>query len=538
MQQDLLKEHEETEDDFVPLAAGLDYEKEIESDIEKEVEAVEPKQPEKKKREISGALKKKCIIAAASILGALILIYFGGVAYYNSHFFAGTLINGFKCSGMTVENARDSLINDIENYKFFLKERNNVYEEIAGKDIGLNLETIGSLEEVKANQNPWRWPFPGKEKYQRVNIIVTMDEAALDSKVEELNCVAEVRDKMKGANRLVTYNEESRLFEIPSKNEQMANEGSLFYKEVGNGYMDIERPRDKTDKDKNIVSVSKLKECVKNGIYGLYPDMDLDVEQCYVTMAEETNMKEALDKINKYVSAKVSYKKGDDIIPLDGGSIHFWVSMDENYNVYLNEDEVAQFVSDLSMKYNTIGMARPFVTSTGADITIADGDYGWRVDKREETAALCEIIKNGETTEREPIFAQKAYHLGSTDIGNSYVEISIKNQHLWMYKNGEVIVSTDIVTGNPYAGNATPTGVYRLKSRERDSILVGEDYRTPVSYWMPFNGGVGMHDANWRGSFGGSIYLGGGSHGCINLPPSIASKIFENISVGYPIIVY
>ena len=85
---------------------------------------------------------------------------------------------------------------------------------------------------------------------------------------------------------------------------------------------------------------------------------------------------------------------------------------------------------------------------------------------------------------------------------------------------------------------STPTGVYRLKSIERDSILVGEDYRTPVSYWMPFNGGVGMHDANWRGSFGGSIYLGGGSHGCINLPPSIASKIFENISVGYPIIVY
>lgn len=99
-------------------------------------------------------------------------------------------------------------------------------------------------------------------------------------------------------------------------------------------------------------------------------------------------------------------------------------------------------------------------------------------------------------------------------------------------------MSTDIVSGNPYAGNATPTGVYRLKYKERNSILVGEDYRTPVSYWMPFNGGVGMHDANWRGSFGGSIYQGGGSHGCINLPPSIAGKIYSNIEAGNVVIVY
>lgn len=538
MQQDLVKKHEETEDDFEPLAVGTDYK---DDESEEEAEVIEPKveeQPQKEKKEISGAVKKKCIIAAASVFGALVLIYFGGVAYYSSHFFAGTLINGFKCSNMNVEKAQESLVKNIENYKFFLKERNNVYEEIAGKDIALKLETIESPEEAKEKQNPWRWPFPGEEKYQKLNITVTMDEAALESKVDSLNCVAENKDKMQGANSLVTYNEESRLFEIPAKNKQMANAGGFFYRETG-GDIRIERPKaENTDRDKNIVSVSRLKECVKNGMYGLYPDMDLEVEQCYVTMSEENTMKEALDKINKYVSANVSYKKGDEIIPLDGGSIHFWVSMDENYNVYLDEDEVAQFVSDLSVKYNTIGMARPFVTSTGVDITIADGDYGWRLDKSEETAALCEIIRNGETTEREPIFAQKAYYLGSTDIGNSYVEISIKNQHLWMYKNGEVIVSTDVVTGNPYAGNATPTGVYRLKSRERDSILVGEDYRTPVSYWMPFNGGVGMHDANWRGSFGGSIYLGGGSHGCVNLPPSIASKIYENISVGYPIIVY
>ena len=55
---------------------------------------------------------------------------------------------------------------------------------------------------------------------------------------------------------------------------------------------------------------------------------------------------------------------------------------------------------------------------------------------------------------------------------------------------------------------------------------------------MPFNGGIGMHDATWRSSFGGTIYKTGGSHGCINLPHSVAKKIYENIQAGMPVICY
>ncbi len=39
----------------------------------------------------------------------------------------------------------------------------------------------------------------------------------------------------------------------------------------------------------------------------------------------------------------------------------------------------------------------------------------------------------------------------------------------------------------------------------------GADYASPVSFWMPFNGGVGFHDATWRSSFGGTIYQYNGS---------------------------
>ena len=64
------------------------------------------------------------------------------------------------------------------------------------------------------------------------------------------------------------------------------------------------------------------------------------------------------------------------------------------------------------------------------------------------------------------------------------------------------------------------------------------EYETKVTYWMPFNGGIGLHDANWRSSFGGNIYQTNGSHGCINLPTAAAKEIYDRVYDGIPIICY
>ena len=55
---------------------------------------------------------------------------------------------------------------------------------------------------------------------------------------------------------------------------------------------------------------------------------------------------------------------------------------------------------------------------------------------------------------------------------------------------------------------------------------------------MPFNGNIGLHDASWRGAFGGNVYKNDGTHGCVNLPSYLAKKIFDNIEEGTPIICY
>ena len=87
-------------------------------------------------------------------------------------------------------------------------------------------------------------------------------------------------------------------------------------------------------------------------------------------------------------------------------------------------------------------------------------------------------------------------------------------------------------------GNATPPGLFGLTYKQKDAVLRGANYTTPVKYWMPFNGNVGMHDASWRQSFGGDIYLENGSHGCINLPVKMAEEIYGYMEKRFPIVCY
>ena len=107
-----------------------------------------------------------------------------------------------------------------------------------------------------------------------------------------------------------------------------------------------------------------------------------------------------------------------------------------------------------------------------------------------------------------------------------------------MYVNGECIVDTPVVTGNVSAGHNTRKGVFCLTYKTRNATLRGPGYASFVYYWMPFDGGIGLHDATWRGSFGGSIYKTNGSHGCVNMPLEAAKTVYNNLESNMPIIVW
>ena len=64
-------------------------------------------------------------------------------------------------------------------------------------------------------------------------------------------------------------------------------------------------------------------------------------------------------------------------------------------------------------------------------------------------------------------------------------------------------------------------------------------YSSPVKYWMPFTGNVGMHDADgWRSNYGGEIYKTNGSHGCVNMPLSKVREVYGIVEIGTAVVVY
>ena len=130
-------------------------------------------------------------------------------------------------------------------------------------------------------------------------------------------------------------------------------------------------------------------------------------------------------------------------------------------------------------------------------------------------------------------------HVPYLRCGGTYIEVDILNQLLYYYEDNVRRFTTSVVTGNHRLHHDTPTGVYRILGKQRNIVLKGKDYASPVSYWMNFIGNsIGFHDADWRSKFGGSIYLTNGSHGCVNIPPSAMPELYGMVKVGTPVVLY
>lgn len=127
------------------------------------------------------------------------------------------------------------------------------------------------------------------------------------------------------------------------------------------------------------------------------------------------------------------------------------------------------------------------------------------------------------------------------NVGNTYIEISIKQQHMWFYVDGKLYCQTDVVTGNNDGYHNTTKGTFKIFQRCSPATLVGAGYVSHVDYWLGFtSSGIGIHDASWRTSseYGGSTYKGNGSHGCVNTPYSAVKKIYQKAKIGTYVVVY
>ncbi len=181
------------------------------------------------------------------------------------------------------------------------------------------------------------------------------------------------------------------------------------------------------------------------------------------------------------------------------------------------------------------GQVQKMVT-LAEDTVISDAPYGNEMD----VAKLYEAAKiYGEVDQY--YYAEVGGYIGyipknsCVDLNGTYVIVDISEQTATLYNNTDPVYSTYVVTGD----DETPSdiGLFDIDSKERNATLTGPGYSVPVSYWMPYNNGEGLHDATWRGAFGGDYYHYDGSHGCVNMPLEAAGVFFENVSVGDKVLV-
>ena len=246
------------------------------------------------------------------------------------------------------------------------------------------------------------------------------------------------------------------------------------------------------------------------------------------------------EKLSKYRQAAITYTFGQTTEVLDQTVIEGWLKIGDT-SVELDTEAVKSYVSDLGTKYNTIYNPRSFHTSLGADITIENNEYGYWIDNDGEYQQLLQNIENGDVVSRDPVYSHEGFNRnGRDDLMGNYVEVDLNTQQLWLYRDGQLITNTGIVSGLPTPERETYRGAYFIAYKESPANLTSEEngYDVQVQYWMPFVYGQGLHDATWQSSFGGDRYKTNGSHGCVNLPKDQAALIFEYVDAGFPIILY
>ena len=455
---------------------------------------------------------------AGLICGVLVLTAVGhgvGMYYYQDKFFKSARINGIECGNLTVDQAEKLIREKVENYTLEIQFRNDETAKIKGSDIAYEYISDGSIQKIMDNQNLFAWfiGFLDAEDH-KAGEKINYDEALLKAQTD--NIPAMNPDNMKApVDAHVDYKDDQ--FYVAEETE-----GTSFSKDAL-----FEKIKEAVSANKETLNVEEL---------GLYDTPKV--------RKDEPKLSEEAKLWNTCAKVSVTYQFGDKTEVLNGLKLKDWLKFDEKGNLIEDqeflEEKVEEYVEWLAATYNTVGKDRQIKSSsTGEMITVSGGNYGFKINQRKEKEQLLQDIKDHASITREPIYSQTGKSHEENDIGNTYVEIDLTAQHVWFYKDGELITDAPCVSGtNTMPSRRTPAGTYFLVYKSKDQVLRGEGYEAPVQYWMPFNGGIGMHDANWRGSFGGTIYEYGGSHGCINLPTQAASSIFANIDAGCPIVCF
>ena len=464
------------------------------------------------------------------IFGLLVLMIavlggcaYGGISYYFSNrFFEGTWINGIDCSQKTAYEVEELMKEKLSEYSIEVSSRDVAAQTIKGEDIDYKYMSTGEILQLLRKQKPYEW-VKGlyEQKSYTVDENVGYNKTLLQEQLKSLNC-AQAENQTEPENAYVAF--QNNAFVIVPETEGSKLNIKEAYKVLNAAVEANESAIDFSNTPEVYVSAAVTKD--------------------------DPELQAALEACNNYTKASITYTFGSQTTTLNGDTIKDWLQFDEKGQLIWDDNSfqqhVADYVAQLAATYDTVGTEREFQTTSGRTVYVSSSVYGWKIDQAAEAAQLSQEIQSGTQTTREPAYSQTANSYGVNDLGDTYIEVDLSEQHMYYYQNGSDIFESDFVSGNmSYADRQTHAGIFTLYYKKSPDVLRGTmkadgtyEYESEVQYWMPFDGGIGFHDASWRDEFGGDIYLTDGSHGCINLPPDNAAVLYDIIQYGVPIVCF
>ena len=470
------------------------------------------------------------LVSMLVVIGILAGIYVYGYNYCALHFMPGTKINGYDCGGLTEEEVEKKFSDAANDYVLNVRFRGGSTEIIHARDMGFEYKPDGSIAALLQQQDKLVWPkYFFEDSLYEIKPGGTYDDDMLTAALQKLPELQEDNmEKPKDA-----------YIEFESGNEEEDGKFVIRPETAGTTLDIVQLAAGVGDA---AARYSEVVEAEKIG--GAYVEASMKSDNAKIIAR--------CNDLNDLVGASITYKLPDgSTMRLNSDVTKDWLVKDDSGKLVKDEkvwdEKLWEFLDRLAYNTNTIGMDRQFNSTLRGLITVSGGDYGYMVNQVTEHDKLVKDFKKQKKETREPDYYITPYNdqTENDGIGNTYIEADLSAQHIWCYVDGQLVVEGDCVSGDTTTGHGTPTGVFGIMFMLRDTTLRGVmqsngkyEYETKVGYWMPFYDGCGFHDAWWRSAFGGTIYQGNGSHGCINLPVDVAEQLYSYCDDKMPVVVY
>ncbi|MEE3420584.1 MAG: L,D-transpeptidase family protein [Lachnospiraceae bacterium] len=480
----------------------------------------------KPKGKLGKKMGKKMGIIYVALVACLGTTYVANAQQYNSKFIEGTIINGVDAGEKTVDEVEAAYAKAIANYSLTLEFRGGSTETIKGADIDLTYKPGSEVSDLLTSQNPFSWIMGafGGTRTLTANIPVTYNKSKL-------------------RKMITTWPELFPKNETESENATLvAGDDNLFE-------IQSEVKGTKADRD-------KLIDAIEKAISEDRSELDLDtadgVYENPTILSTDKELKKQMEDLNDFLSQTVTYEMSDGSERvLDASTMKDWISQPDALHPYCYIDtsrlqmEVNNWIASVAADDDNYGNSRSFKSTNYGTVQVpTEAVHGHALDQTTMAQETYNALA-AHTSLKKKVTYSVYEDDKDPQFGGSYVEVDVSSQEVYVYQNYECVYSTDVVTGNE-STTPTPSGVWEIYYREKDASLTGEmksdgtpSYISHVKYWMAFHEGYGLHDAWWRyGEFGGDIYEGNGSHGCVNLPESAAEEIWNLTDYGTPVIVF